>query len=122
MKRNVIEAAISLATNVFNVWSRHGAVIFTDNKILGRGYNRKYSGEMRKHFTIHAEADALGKAFHKHNIDEIVGAYCLVIRLNKSGNLTNSKPCPDCQAMLREFGIKKVFYSTTGGEMMEMKL
>ena len=117
MKANVIEAAVSCALNTFNVRSRHGAVIFNDYKIISRGYNRKIKGG-KKH-TIHAEQDALG---HSYTADLKGDVYCLVIRLNKRGKLTNSMPCDDCQRALRCAGIKKIFYSVSGGQIMEMKL
>jgi len=120
MKRNILEAAVTLASNVFNVRSRHGAVIFTDNKILGRGYNRKIKGFNKVH-TFHAETSA---AFNAHDKfpREINGAYCLVIRINKRGKLTNSKPCDCCQKTLKAYGIKEVFYSVEGGAICQMKL
>jgi deoxycytidylate deaminase len=117
---HIINVAISTALNTFNVRSHHGAVIFTDSTILGRGYNIKIKGYNVIH-TLHAERNALLNAYDKHPID-ILGAYCLVIRLNKRGKLTNSMPCEDCQRSLKAYGIKKVFYSISGGEIMEMKL
>lgn len=117
MKAVVIKAAVSLATNVFNVRSRHGAVIFTDDKILGRGYNRKVKGVIQH--TIHAERDALG---HTYTADIKGDVYCLVIRLNKRGKLTNSMPCEDCQRALRIAGIKRIYYSVKGGDICQMDL
>lgn len=119
MKANVIEAAVSCALNTFNVRSRHGAVIFNDYKIIARGYNRKIKG-IEKH-TIHAEMDALCNVTGDVR-QELKDSYCLVIRLNKRGKLTNSMPCPNCQKSLKAYGIKKVFYSISGGQIMEMKL
>jgi len=118
-KEKLIECAVITALNVFNVRSHHGAVIFNDDKIISRGYNRKIVG-IEKH-TIHAEMDALCNV--TGNVRErLKDAYVLVIRLNKRGKLTNSMPCEDCQRTLKAYGIKKVFYSISGGEIMEMKL
>ena len=33
----------------------------------------------------------------------------------KDGRLAPSRPCPSCMAMLRDFGIKKVMYTTEDG-------
>jgi hypothetical protein len=39
----------------------------------------------------------------------------VVVRVNKKGELLNSKPCPDCQKFLlkcmKEYGLRKVYYS-----------
>ena len=121
MKRNVIEAAVTLATNVFNVRSRHGAVIFTEEQILGRGYNHKFLG--MKNCSVHAEVAAIANAKKKlsmlPNGTEIC---CLVVRINKKGNLTNSMPCANCRRELRKHGINTVYYSVKGGEICQMIL
>ena len=95
-------------------------MIFTRDKIIGRGYNKKIKG-FSELFTLHAEYCALSNARDKYP-DEVTGSFCLVIRLNKRGNLTNSMPCNNCIASLRAAGVKKVFYSVSGGEIKEMKL
>ena len=33
----------------------------------------------------------------------------------KDGSLAPSRPCPSCMAMLRDFGIKKIMYTTEDG-------
>lgn len=39
----------------------------------------------------------------------------IVVRVNKQGDLMNSKPCPDCERFLfkcmNEYGLRKVIYS-----------
>lgn len=39
----------------------------------------------------------------------------LVIRIDAQGNLTESKPCSHCVEVLKEYGIRKVCYSTKEG-------
>lgn len=36
----------------------------------------------------------------------------IVIRVNKQGELSNSKPCYHCLRMMKQLGIRQVFYST----------
>lgn len=38
----------------------------------------------------------------------------LVIRLDGDGSLVNSKPCSDCLRVMREMGVKKIWYSLDG--------
>lgn len=33
----------------------------------------------------------------------------------KDGSLAPSRPCPSCMAMLKDFGIKKIYYTTEDG-------
>jgi uncharacterized CHY-type Zn-finger protein len=36
----------------------------------------------------------------------------IVIRVNKSGTISNARPCYNCLNMMKDIGIKKVYYST----------
>lgn len=45
-----------------------------------------------------------------------------VIRLDSFGELADSKPCHGCHQMMLNFGIKKVTYSTSQGNMVTEKL
>lgn len=46
------------------------------------------------------------------------GCDLLVIRIDKNGNLNNSKPCNDCIRMLKEFNINRVYYSNSEGKII----
>ena len=37
----------------------------------------------------------------------------------KDGRLAPSRPCPSCMAMLKDFGIKKIYYTTEDGFVEE---
>ena len=45
-----------------------------------------------------------------------------VIRVNSKGNLVNSKPCNSCIYYMQLYGIKSVYYSNDGGEIIKEKL
>jgi deoxycytidylate deaminase len=36
--------------------------------------------------------------------------------------LALAKPCSECEAYMRRYGVKKVVYSTTGGELVSFRL
>jgi hypothetical protein len=36
----------------------------------------------------------------------------IVIRINKLGTLSNSRPCYNCLKMMQDIGIKKIYYSS----------
>lgn len=42
--------------------------------------------------------------------------YC--IRINRAGDLAESKPCSHCVEVMKEYGIRKVVYSTKGGTLV----
>lgn len=66
----------------------------------------------------HAEIDAFKKIKNhkKKNMPKCVDI--LVIKINKSLNLSESRPCNDCIKMLSTFNINinKIYYSTPGGK------
>ena len=45
-----------------------------------------------------------------------------VIRVNNKGHLVNSKPCNSCIYYMQLYGIKSVYYSNDGGEIIKEKL
>lgn len=90
----------------------HSSVIVTRNgKIIATGRNHfagkiidTIEGPINK--TVHSEVDALSKV----NIRRLDGAVMInYARTNVSTNL--SRPCDNCQIILRKLGLKKVFYS-----------
>jgi len=46
----------------------------------------------------------------------------VVIRVNKTGNLINSKPCNSCLYYLKLYGVKSVYYSDSNGEIIKEKI
>lgn len=45
-----------------------------------------------------------------------------VIRINKAGEITESKPCSHCAQILRNYGIRRVTYSTKEGSLVTESL
>lgn len=45
-----------------------------------------------------------------------------VIRINKAGELTESKPCSHCRQIMADYGIRKVTYSTKEGMLVTESL
>jgi|TARA_Y100000034_G_scaffold100459_1_gene123791 deoxycytidylate deaminase len=78
-------------------------------------FKRKYrDGQTGYH--LHAEM-ALLKKSKEGDIDTIH-----VIRFKKNGNVTMAKPCLYCQKFLRQYGVKKVYYTNWNGEWDTLKL
>lgn len=96
--------------------ARIGAVLVKKRKpiSIGRNKPKKSHPLIYKHDkfkTLHAELDAcLGISRHL-TIDSSIYTY----RELKDGTLANSKPCDMCIAILKELGVKKVYYTHSNG-------
>ena len=95
--------------------TKHGAVIFKNDMILGKGCNTrgKYYA-YNQQFTIHAEVVAVIRCLKRHNRNVIRGSSVLVYRENGEG-ISNSKPCTRCTNILKSIGIVSIYYTTKSG-------
>lgn len=77
---------------------------------------------------VHSEHDAINKLKPLYRKRHLVPVNLLVIRLSKSNNLLNSKPCANCiQTMLilpqkKGYRIKYVYYSNDNGIIDKISL
>lgn len=98
---------------------RHGAVVFSKKRPTGKGYNslksRPLLKDKYKYFSTHAECQSILNAKGK-------GDTLIVVRILKNGQLSESKPCNKCLAFAKDYGIKKIYYSTWSGEIRLIKL
>jgi len=120
LNTNFVELAIMQARKS-PMQYRHGAVLWKDNKILQTGYNFPVHMpvEDTKQFSIHAERDCL-KGLRS---DQIYGSSLLSVRItNKIENLTSSKPCRGCMALLRRKKVKRVFWFDSDGDLHRLYL
>ncbi len=102
-----MERAAKVATKS-TMMHRHGCVVVASDGSVFEGYNH-HGVYMSHRFSIHAEIHALYKA--KKYQYPLMEMY--VVRINKSGVLKYSRPCPECQLEILKFGIPKVYFSTT---------
>jgi len=97
---------------------KHSACLMKGDKIISMGYNKYIKESIINNnvvkFTIHAEIDALCKLDKKL----IKGHDILIIRISKSYNLKNSRPCNSCIEKLKRRGIRKVYYSNEYGNII----
>ena len=117
----VLKRAIETAEKSTYHPFRVGAVIFKGNKIFAEGRNsiRCCRNLKKKNWnSVHAEQHAI------LNMGETKckGLSMLVIRLNLSDNIRLAKPCDMCQDLIKQVGIKRVFYSNGDGTILKMEL
>ncbi len=89
---------------------RHGTVIAKGSRVLGLGINstKTHPKSNSRFKTVHSEHQALINA----GLTEIQGATAFVYRETRDGTVAMSKPCSSCAKLLKEAGIKKVYFST----------
>jgi hypothetical protein len=94
---------------------QHYAELYKRNKLMASSRNRvgtRSRGCGWSDSTLHAER-AVVKRFG--DVSQLHGCILIVVRINKKGELLNSKPCADCQKFLekcmKEYGLLKVIYS-----------
>lgn len=92
----------------------HGAVVVKGGRVVGTGYNRNRNHpsivspeHIKTDCSIHAEESAIRDAGY-----DVRNAVIYVARVNKHGEDRNSRPCPRCQEMIEEYGIKKIVYTS----------
>lgn len=117
---------MSLARNASKSSDHHshslGCAVFTRRgRVLSVGCNKltrthPLIKRFHAHRTIHAEMDAILSVRHKHDLN---GTYLLVYRENKSGMLAMARPCDTCIAIIKLFGISRIFYTTEQGLKQE---
>lgn len=110
MKKKAMRLAAKLSEHSCHKY-QVGAVIIMGNKILGLGFNQVKTHTKSTHSfkTLHAETAALIDA----GLGDTRGAVCYVYRRLKDGTGAMAKPCPSCSNMLKERGIKRVYYTTS---------
>lgn len=88
---------------------RMSCVIVDKNRIISEGYNQIKTDVKSNHpyKSTHAELDAIVDAKNK----DIKGCTAYVYRMNRNGELSNAKPCPSCENLLKLAGIRKVYFT-----------
>lgn len=125
MNNSVIAKSIEIAralspTNLEHRCS-HVAFLVKKNRILHIGQNKiKTTPITTRHPYVglvgrHAEVDAIFKS-QRENLEDFE---LLVLRIARNtGKLTMSKPCVGCRSIIKQFGIKKKYYSDYEGNIV----
>lgn len=98
-----------------------GCVIVYKNRIISSGYNTKKTNPIQKKYnkirfscegnhSRHAETSALLPILKLRNINRSrLRVY--LFRAHANGSLALSKPCPSCMKMLKDAGIKQIYFT-----------
>lgn len=106
-----------------------GAIAVYKNDILALGNNCCKTSPVQKHYnkerhyqteaafkntnTLHAEVNCLNK-IKMLDID-FSKVSLFVYREHKNGKKAMARPCPACSKMIKDLGIKSIYYTTDNG-------
>ena len=103
-----------------------GCIAVYKHKIISSGCNTNVTNPLQKHYnqlrfstdatshSKHAEVDCLLPLLNRKDIDfSRVSLY--LYREHKSGDPACARPCKSCQALIKELGIRHIYYSNDGG-------
>ena len=122
MKKKFITAAYAVAMTGSGVGGRSkfrlGAILVHKNNIISVGTNSYKTHPLMAARTqwpyLHAEQHAIIRA----GVDNCEGLDLYIARVLKNNNLALSKPCNVCNKLIRDVGIKNVYYSTNAKEFV----
>ena len=127
MNRKIICRTVDIAMALcpLNLEHRcsHIAFLIRCGKIVHIGTNSckshpetlKYAYKDHQKVGIHAELSVCMKS-GKENLKDYS---MVVLRVDRKGNLANSKPCCGCQSVIKQFNIGEVWYSDSKGEVVK---
>ena len=107
--------------------ARVGAVIVEKNRVVSTGHNSSKTSTIQDRYNkyrdiddfnvcipcVHAEIAAITPLL-KQNIDW-AHTSIYVYRELKNGHISCARPCKACAQLIRELGIKKIFYTDWDG-------
>ena len=127
MNRKIISRTVDIAMAMcpLNLEHRcsHIAFLIRCGKIIHIGTNSckshpetlKYDYKDHQKVGIHAELSVCMKS-GKENLKDYS---MVVLRVDRKGNLANSRPCCGCQSVIKQFNIGDVWYSDSKGEVVK---
>ena len=106
-----------------------GCVAVYKHRIISSGYNKtkthplqkrvnKYRFDADTNHTIHSEIDCLSQLIGRNDIDfKDVSLY--ICRTLADGSLGTCRPCSGCMALIRELGIRHIYYTNEDSYIYE---
>ena len=97
---------------------RVGAALFSGNRLIDIGCNKHKTHPQSFCYTQHAELNTVAGQ-HKYNLK---GMTLYVARLTRTDRVSYAKPCENCQEVILNAGIGRVFYTNYDGKLKELAL
>ncbi len=99
----------------------HGCIIYKGKSVIAESINNIQGRIMGCDIpSVHAEMHAINAAINKAG--DLRNAVAVIVRYNRDGCLAESHPCALCVNLLRQVGIKTVYYSSDAGDIIKIKM
>ena len=121
----IVHTLAKIAAANPNPTEKMAAAIVYRNKIISIGMNSMKSHPMAAKYAknnqaifLHAEVSAIKNALREIEVDDFAKCDIYIARVKKEKPFTKkyvwglAKPCIGCQRAIREFGLRKVVYTT----------
>ena len=105
-----------------------GCIVVNKNKVISSGYNKRKTDPIQKQYNqyldyqqtlatnfIHAEVDAMKSVKYM----DLAQASIYIYRKDNNGKMAMCRPCNACMQMIKDLGIKHIFYTTEEGYAYE---
>jgi deoxycytidylate deaminase len=112
MKMRFFDLAKKMARKSDHPQHKIGGAVTRGSKVVSLGFNKCKTHPRSNHIfrATHCELDCILGLKE----EELNGASIYLYRENKSGTIAMSRPCRWCYELLRNVGIKKIYYTDYG--------
>ena len=102
--------------------SLHVSLIFHNDFPLVWGINDSCPSNINIYLrkTRHSEFEVLRKYKRKHLIGSLRECVLYNVRFLRNGKIVNSRPCRRCEALIKKYELKKVFYTDDYGNFRKL--
>jgi len=121
--KRTVELAFAMTPTIRELRTTHVSFLIKSGKIVHIGWNKNKTHPINLQHPYHAGAVGLHSELDvclKSGKDDLSGHEIIVIRVDRNNKLAMSKPCVGCASVLKQFGIKDVWYSNKDGEIVKI--
>jgi tRNA(Arg) A34 adenosine deaminase TadA len=118
MNSNIIDKLINEARNSI-IDHQLAAAIIKHNKLLSKPFCNipSYKSYNKVCSSTHAEINAITN-YYKHRTKNRSKIDIIVIRINKTNQMCNARPCYNCLELMKKIGVRRVYYSINSNEII----
>ena len=119
MNSNIIDKLINEARNSI-IDHQLAAAIIKNNKLLSNPFCNvpSYKSYNKVCSSTHAEINAIIHYYKQNKTKNRSKIDIIVIRINKTNQLCNARPCYNCLELMKKIGIRRVYYSINHHEII----
>lgn len=97
-----------------------GACLFKRDRIINAKGNSRKTHPVLLRYSDHPYLHAESNCIISHGLDNCDDLSILVVRSNSFKEFTMAKPCDACMKLIKEVGIKHVYYTDWQGNIVRL--